>query len=48
MIPEDVEFKETALGPGGERKYPDAGYGLMENPYPKPKKKKKGKKGKKK
>jgi len=44
MIPEDVEFKETP----GERKYPDPGAGLMENPFPKPKKKKKGKKGKKK
>lgn len=42
MIPEDIEFKEVP----GERKYPDPGFGLMENPFPKPKKK--GKKGKKK
>tara|TARA_B110000285_G_scaffold59101_1_gene67787 strand:- start:89 stop:265 length:177 start_codon:yes stop_codon:yes gene_type:complete len=44
MIPEEVEFKETL----GERKYPDPGFGLMVNPFPKPKKKGKKKKGKKK
>ena len=42
MMPDDIEWKP------GERKYPDCGYGLMVNPFPKPKKKKKGKKGKKK
>jgi len=44
MIPEEIEFKETP----GERKYPDPGFGLMVNPFPKPKKKGKKKKGKKK
>ena len=44
MIPEEIEFKETK----NESKYPDPGFGLMVNPFPKPKKKGKKKKGKKK
>ena len=40
MIPEDVEWLP------GKREYPNAGQGLMVNPFPKPKKKKKGKKKK--
>ena len=52
MIPEEVEFLETALplyaAEGRESKYPDPGFGLMVNPFPKPKKKGKKKKGKKK
>ena len=41
MVPGDMEFLP------GEKKYPMAGDGLMENPFPKPKKKGKKKKGKK-
>ena len=41
MVPSDMEFVP------GEKKYPDCGAGLMENPFPKPKKKGKKKKGKK-
>jgi hypothetical protein len=44
MIPEDIEFREKP----GESKYPDPGFGLMINPFPKAKKKGKKKKGKKK
>jgi len=40
MVPEEIEWKPA------ERVYPDPGYGLMINPFPKPKKKKKGKKKK--
>jgi len=40
MIPEELEWLPK------ERKFPDPGYNLMVNPFPKPKKKKKGKKKK--
>jgi len=47
MMPEEETylFTEDFKGPS---KYPDAGEGLMKNPFPKKKKKKKGRKGKKK
>ena len=47
MMPEEETFLYTEHYKGAS-KYPDAGEGLMKNPFPKKKKKKKGRKGKKK